>query len=445
MKWTYVLIVAACVSSPLYAQTNATLSLQAALQYGLSNSPAARSAQLEIDIARTVIGQAGSLALPQLSAQANYTRLDELSEIDLGEGAIALGSLDNYEISAQVSQVLYAGGQIGAAWRAARIARAYAAANRDAFEAALIFEISRLFYAVLLAREAVEVQQASLEMLQQFEMQARDRKDGGAASEFDALTAQVRVANAKPALIAAQNELALTQAALANAIHYKGEFEVEGTLDITSVVWQKSELELMALQQRQQLQAARFMTDLARENVVGAKSAGRPEVRLFANTMGGNANPFDFSDDWDWRWSAGVTARWNLWDGNLTRQTIRQREIELRQQQYYVAEQESAILLQVKQAWLALQQAQESLAASGESVALAQRALQIAQTRYDAGLSTYLELTDANLALRTAELSRLQAKHDYAVARAQVRFAVGLPSPYLSNPNLIENHAKEPL
>jgi len=84
-----------------------------------------------------------------------------------------------------------------------------------------------------------------------------------------------------------------------------------------------------------------------------------------------------------------------------------------------------AVLLEVRQAYLALEHARELLAASGDSVALAERALAIARTRYETGLSTYIEFTDANLALSTARLVRAQALHDHAVALAQVAFACG--------------------
>jgi len=249
----------------------------------------------------------------------------------------------------------------------------------------------------------------------------------------------VRVANAKPAWIAARNQLALARSTLATRIHFKGDIDTQGDLVADDISRELPELQSMAIANRQELMAARFLADLSEEAIAGAKSQARPEIRLFANTIGGNANQFAFSDDWEWRWNAGVTARWNLWDGNLTRQTVRQRKIEYRQQQNAAAELESAVLLEVQQAWLALVQAREALAASSESVSLAERALAIAKVRYDAGLSTYLELTDANVALRTAELARLKAQHDHAIAIAHVYYATGSPSPHLThnlNPNL---------
>ena len=433
MNTKNITVIFLCCTLHTSAATNTTFTLSEAIQHGLTHSPAARKAQLEIDIARTRIGQAGSLALPQLSLEGRYTRLDEVDEVNVGADTFDLGSADNYEVSAQVSQLIYSGGQINAARRAAHIAREYASTTLDAFEANLIHDISRAFYGVLLADESVQVQQASIDMLEQFKQQALDKKASGAASEFDALTASVRVANAKPELLAAKNQLDIAKATLANLIHHDGDLNVEGTLEIETTDWNLPQLETQALQQREQLRAAELLADLSREDIISARSESRPEVRLFANQTGGNATQFDLSDDWEWRWTAGISARWNLWDGNLTRQTVRQREIETQQQEYQIRETESAVLLEVKQAWLALQQAEEALAASAENVALAERALQIARTRYDSGLSTYIELTDANLALRTAELTRLQAKHDHNIAVAQIRLATGTPSPHIAN------------
>ena len=41
---------------------------------------------------------------------------------------------------------------------------------------------------------------------------------------------------------------------------------------------------------------------------------------------------------------------------------------------------------------------------------LAEKSLEIARTRYENGLATYLDFTDANLSLNVARLTRLQAR-----------------------------------
>ncbi len=415
------------------------MDLQSAIEYGLRHSIPARLSRTEEDIAGTQIGQAASLVLPQFSVDASYTRLDRVTEIDLGEGPFALGSADNYEVRAGVSQLLYSGGQVGAALRAAQLARDFAGARRNATEALLARDITTQFYGLMLAEEIVQVQQESLALLRAFEAQTRQRSGSGAASDFEELTARVRVANAMPELLQARNQLALAQEAFRTLLYHPGPIAVTGSLDVADIQLELPEIQAMALANRNELHSSEILIGLAHESIANARSEAYPSIRLFANYIGANPDQFSFEDDWEWRWNAGVTLRWNLWDGNLTRQTVRQKQLEWQQRRHEYDERREAILLEVRQAWLSLQHARERLAASAESVVLAERALDIARTRYEAGLSTYLELTDANLARSTARLMRLQAQHDLAVAIANVQYAAAWQPP-IQQPIHSEDH-----
>ncbi len=413
------------VGSPAFAESPA-LTLEATLAYGLEHSPTARLARRDEDIARTQIGQAASLALPQVSLNAEYMRLDEVQNIDFGEQPLPMGTLDNYEVTAGVSQLLYSGGQVGAALRAARLARDYADASRRSTEAELVRDITVQFYGVLLSGAAVDVQEASITQLEAYVEQARMRKEGGAASEFESLTAQVRLANEKPKLIDARNHFELALSSFATLLNYPGTLTVTGAFEAVDLGLDLIEMEQMALEHRQELRGSAIRVGLGREAVVSARSEGLPSVRAFFNYHGANAYQFvSFDDEWDWHWNAGLVLNWNLWDGNLTRQSVRQKRFELEQLETGAEALRAGILLQVRQAWLGWVHAKEALAAGGDSVKLAERALEIAQARYRSGLSTYLELTDANLALSTARLALLKARHDQAVAAAQIRYVCG--------------------
>ena len=67
------------------------------------------------------------------------------------------------------------------------------------------------------------------------------------------------------------------------------------------------------------------------------------------------------------------------------------------------------------------------LRASGQSLAVrqAQRGFEIASAQYAEGISSQLELTDAEVALRQSEFNYAQAVYDYLVARAQFDEATG--------------------
>jgi outer membrane protein TolC len=162
-----------------------------------------------------------------------------------------------------------------------------------------------------------------------------------------------------------------------------------------------------------------------------------PELRAFFDYAGANQTTFGTAqDEWDWNWTAGLTLNWNFWDGNLTRQTVREKKLDVAK----LLDDHEAITervrLEVRQAWLQLQNARQSVEASKDSVTLAEEALRIAKARHAAGLATYLEFTDANVALSTARLTRLQSLRDHAVAIAQVRYACAMDRDMLMPPNL---------
>ncbi len=412
--------IAADVDVPVYT-------LADCVRIGLSESGPARNARLDQEIANARLRQAYGLALPALSVTATYTRLDELQEIEFGEESQELGNIDNYDVTARLEQLLYAGGQVGAALRAAKTTRAYADAAREATEALLVRDIKTRFYGILLSREIVAVQAASVEQLSGLVEQTRKRMASGASSEFDLLTARVRLANEEPKLIAARNQHELAVADFVSLLNLPAEGVFTGALERAGIDLTQDDMMRLALANRADLARSELRVRLGREEIINARSERLPDLRAYANYNGANSYQFvSFDDEWEWHWNAGLVLSWNIWDGDMTRYAVKQKEAE---QEKLVTEDEELlkmVKLQVQQAYLALQYARETIVASRDNVALAERALDIARTRHETGLATYLEFTDANLALRTARLAKLQALHDHAVAIAEVCYACGV-------------------
>jgi outer membrane protein len=402
-------------------------SLQDCVRLGLDESGVARNARYDQDIAHAKVGQARSLVFPHLSASASYTRLDELQEINLDGQSQTLGSLDNYDVTATVQQLLYSGGRVGAALRAARTSREYAAVARAATEALLVYDVETRFFNVLLAREVVDVRSAAVEQLQGYVDQTVERSENGAASEFEVLTARVRLANEMPQLIAARNDNELALSEFSRLLNLPAAGSFYGQLEQADIDLNYDEMLRLALVNRPLLRSSSLRLDLGHEAIINARSDALPELRAQFSYNGANSYQFvSFDDEWEWHWNAGLVLSWQIWDGNLTRNKVREKQAEYNKLVTDDEELLKSIKLEVKQAYLSLEHAREAIAASGNNVALAERALKIAQTRYKSGLSTYLEFTDANLALRSARLARLQAFHDHAVALSAVRYACGI-------------------
>jgi cobalt-zinc-cadmium efflux system outer membrane protein len=168
---------------------------------------------------------------------------------------------------------------------------------------------------------------------------------------------------------------------------------------------------------------------LKEEQVRAVKADYQPTLKAFANYGGANNSQYDPSQaEWDWRWTAGLTLQWGIMDGGRRSGTVLEARLALEQARADQDDLGRAIQLEVRQAFLDLTCAGESLAVARDTVALAERGLAIARTRYEQGISTYLEFMETNLALSTARLQLCQALHDQAVAQARLRCASGLPA-----------------
>ena len=405
----------------------ARYSLDACLRIALDRSAQATNADRDRHIADERVVQARSEALPGLNISAEYTRLDELQTVELGEERIEAGSLDNYSVNGEVRQLLYSGGRVGAALRAARLSGDYAESEWNESRQDVIRATRLGFHAVLYARAASSVWEESVSQLQAVLDQTDSKHRNGTASEFDVIRARVAVANERPGLIQSRNGYELAVEDLRRLLHLEdGPFECDGELAIDTLDADLASLQKAALGERSSLRAMRVLLSLREEAVRAARAANRPELSAFARYYGANAYTFvSFEGEWEWHWSAGLSLNWNVWDSWRTSATVREKLLDLAKTRTALDEQERGVLLEVRQAFLDMRFAEESAEAAQGNVALAGKSLQIARARYDQGLGTYLDVTDSNVAVSRAKLTWYRALRDHMDAVARLRHACG--------------------
>lgn len=402
--------------------------LEDCLRMGLEQATAIANARREEGIAHSTVGQARAQTLPHLALSANYTRLDKLQTIELGETSMEMGTLDNYSILGELNQLLYSGGKIRAAIRAARLAEQRAKLGTASAETDLVRDIHLGFYAVLLAQSAVKVQEESVAQLTALYDQTRKKAEAGKASDFDLLSSKVRLANEKPRLIQARNTAELAMEGFRMLVNLdERPFELDGSLKPEPFPADLEALQKTALSNRAAIRQMETTVELKQQDVTAAQADAYPSVSAFASYNGANSYRFvSFQNEWEWHWNAGLALQWSLLDGGLRRATVTGKALELENLKASLDEMKRAVRLEVRQACLALKHAEEQIQSAGETVALAEDALKIAKARHESGLSTYLEFTDANLACQTAKLQMNQALHDHMAAAARLRHAAGI-------------------
>jgi outer membrane protein len=178
----------------------------------------------------------------------------------------------------------------------------------------------------------------------------------------------------------------------------------------------------LALQQRPELAQYRLERDSAARYAQAQKDARYPTISAI-----GSAGVVPIRDDRlpDKYAAGGLNVSVPIYTGGLL--VARQREAELRAKaaEQNLLDQENNVIRDVRVAWLNANNALERWHISEEVLSQARLALDLAQTRYNTGLSSIVELSQAQLNVTAAEIERASAQYEYQIERAVLDYQVG--------------------
>ncbi|MDQ2730362.1 MAG: TolC family protein, partial [Armatimonadota bacterium] len=121
----------------------------------------------------------------------------------------------------------------------------------------------------------------------------------------------------------------------------------------------------------------------------------------------------------------GLTLQWDIFDSGLTSGLVRESRANLESTRLQLYQQQQAVTQDVTQGYLNFSNAQQQLITTDAEVANALESLRLAEGRYRAGVGIFLEVTDAQATLATAQGNRVNAAYALDIALAQLDRAVG--------------------
>ncbi|MFI5179964.1 MAG: TolC family protein [Thermoanaerobaculia bacterium] len=401
----------------------ARLSLDEAEALALRQNPAVSAARLLADAAAELPKQARSAYQPQLSGN--------LTTVDASDGSrIGAGGLTN--------PILYdhTGGGLGASLLLTDFGRTphlVAAASRRAesglhvaeeVRAQIRLEVRRAYAGVLRAEAVLKVAEDTMAARQLVADQIGALANAKLRSDLDVGFAQVNLTEAKLLLEGARNDVTAARAELANVVGSSSASDAE-LVDLPApdpLPSAESTFVTQAIGQRPDLLAARADAESARQ-------VQKAEAALFFPTLSAAATVgrvWDGTPTLKPSWAAGgVNLSLPLWNGGLT--IARHREAQLRAEAAAetVRDLAARITRDVQVAYLDATTAYQRLGLTDELVQQAKRAFDLSKSRYDLGLGSIVELSQAELALTSAALSAARARYDYLTQRAVLDYAAG--------------------
>lgn len=412
------------------AEAPLALTIDDAVKLGLDHNTDVELARRDAAIFESQYRQAFGAALPALTLSGNYSRNFLGPYAFFGNGKILAGQPNALQGEAQVDQALYSGGKVSSAVRGGRAGRLQSALQLQQKRDDAAFEVRRLFYSVLLASATTAIERDNLASAQEHLQTIQERFKMGLDSDLAVLRQQVEVANAKPALIAASNqvELGLVQLKETLALDVDRPVVLVGELGApANAVPSYEKAEELALARRPEVLAAHQAALVSKETIAYTAADGKPSLSAFWNYQWQGQGPTLNLGPQQRAYSsaAGLNFRFPVFAGGQVHERVAQSELMYEKSLETEAQTRRLVRVDVKRQWLGVHEALERAQSQETAIDQARRALESIEVRYKAGQSGQLDLTDATLALNRARTTYVQALNDYWVGLAALQRAVG--------------------
>jgi outer membrane protein len=423
-----------CPPAPGQPQGKLVLTLEESIRLALERNPFFLANQEKINEASASLREAVARFFPTLNAQGTHTLDEKLFTLEFpsfipGQPAqrVRVDFTRDYQMGFSFSVPLFTGGKLVSGFKQAEYnLRATEESVRQA-KLDTIYNVKRAFYGYLLAQKFVEVAKEAVDLAAKHLENVRHLYEVGLASRFDLLRSEVQLANLKPQLLRAQNQVELAAINLKTllGIDLAQEIELQGELTFKPFEVEEKELLEQALAWRPELSGLRYQRQMAGELVKLARSADLPTI-----AVGGSynfwANYLNFKKgNWQSYYSFNLVLSVPIFNGfsssaQVAKAKAMERSLELTEKGMV-----DLIRAEIKQAWLNLKQAQETLLSQEKNLEQAQESVRLAELNYNEGLATFLDVSSAQVALTQARTNYSQALFDYAMAVAQLEKAVG--------------------
>lgn len=302
----------------------------------------------------------------------------------------------------------------------------------------LIQNTKSAYYEMLRAKGQEDVAQAAVDVAKVQLDNSKARFEAGAAPKFDVTTAQVNLANLDQQLIQAQTRTqsarSLFNRVLGIDINTPTQVvSVTPTIDVKTVDIDAGIAQAEA--RRPEVRAGRAAIALNQTNVKLQKTGLKPSLNINLNNVYNVSTTVFNSNNFNWQATAVLSIP--IWDGGITSARVQEAGTDVKNAADTLDLTKLQVGVDVRTAALNVEEAAKRAQTTKEAVDLADEALRLANVRYEAGIATLVEVTNAQSQLTQAKFNLVTADYDYAIALALLQRSTST-QPELNQVQLLE-------
>ncbi len=426
LRWAaiFVLMPSCCPAQTQSAPR--TLSLAEAEAIALKNNPQITIGKLRALVAQQIVRESRSALLP--SATLSVTAADS------NPGSrLAAGFLNNPVLfpraaeGASVNQLITDFGRTTNLLSSSEYQAKAADQNAVATRADILLVVDQAFYNSLDTKALVTVAEETVSARQMLVDKVQALTNAKLKSELDLSFSNVELARAKLLLLEAQNNYQTSLATLSAILGYADQqnFQlVEDAKPVTAPAPDVAPLIQQALQQRPELKALQF-------EVESAEKFGNAEHDLWRPTVNalGVVGEAPVRDDHilNWYGAVGVNINIPVFNGFLYNARAKAADLQTEVDRQRLLDTRNNIARDVRKAWQNSQWAFQRLSVTQQLREQASLAFDLAQSRYNLGLGSIVEFTQAELQKTEADIEDTDAKYQYSLTQLVLAFTVDSP------------------
>ena len=358
-----------------------------------------------------------------------------LPEVTLTGGAIDTRGLykkdiNNYSFQGNIKQYIYKGGKNVNTLKQSRHKKDVQEALLQKNVSDTAANIKKAFYTIVLAEEFIQVNRLILDNSRAHFDSLKERYERGEAAESDLLRAKAMLADSLVLYESALNQKESALEVFKNilSLEEKTNVEVKGGFEYAPKEMAIDEAILKALELRPEIKqfASQSMVDQA--DVEINKSANRPSVYGSFDYYSRSTTSLSFSPGKGWQDYnvIGFTLSWPVFDGFITSRKVEEAISTLKQDTILEGKLKADIAGQVKEAYLGLKTGIAKREPKERYIEVYQDNLKVIQSKYNDGVASTLDLSDARLALALSDFNQKQALYDCLIAKAKLDNAMGV-------------------
>lgn len=405
------------------------LTLDEALLTALANHPSLNAARERVAAQRAVLGQQVAAYYPTISATDQYRTTTES-----GTTSISPAGFDFLNSQLTFNMILYNFGKREGAVQAARETLSATDYNYKTAVDSVVVGVKQAYYAYLQAKAIVNVREDTVKNRDLLVKQTQGFYSVGTRARIDVVRAEANLYTAQADLIAATNAVQVAWVTLKNAMGVRELPErplVEEAI-VTTIPYTLEEAREIAYATRPELKSFEAQRRAQDQNIATARRGHLPDLIFDANWRRSNVSnglnadkhvidTFPLQPSWQVQLSLNIP----IFDGFRTTNRV-----EETLHTYYVIkaqeeQQRQQVALDVEQAYLTLVQLQQRIKANEAAAAAAKENLDLANGRYQVGVGSIIEVTDAQQLYTDAQTTYVRSLYDYKIADAQLTRAIG--------------------